>query len=71
MPDSLGYLWEFFLDLNVTRDNYGWGPTKLKYREIAAWCDLTQQKLDPWELEALLRLDSAFLSVGHGSKESG
>lgn len=63
LPEVLEYLWEYYNQLSITRQNYGWGPTALTYQEIEAWSRLRHVVLDPWELDALLMLDSIFLSV--------
>ena len=63
LPEVLEYLWEYYNQLSVTRQNFGWGPTALTYQEIAAWSKLRNVKLDPWELDALLMVDSVFLTV--------
>ena len=60
-PQTIGYLWEYFHQLNRTRSNYGWGPVSFTYTEIEAWSRLHYIKLDRWELNAILRLDRSFL----------
>jgi len=62
LPAKARYLWEYFKQLHGTRANYGWGPVALSYVEIEAWSRLHHVKLDPWELDAILRLDSLFLA---------
>jgi hypothetical protein len=63
LPPELEYLWEYYRQLAITRRNYGWGGTGITYAEIDAWGRLYNVSLDPWELEAILKVDSVYLAV--------
>jgi hypothetical protein len=51
------------MELHRARSNNGFGPCPLSYSDINSWTILTKQKLDVWELDALLKLDVVFLST--------
>jgi len=57
------FLWGAFLSLSKARTGNGFGPNPLPYGEIDAWCRLMQTRLDPWEVDALRRLDDAYLEA--------
>lgn len=40
----------------------GTGDGALTFQEIAAWCSLTGRELEPWEVQTLRRMSSAYLS---------
>ena len=61
------YLWEFFLDLNSTRQS-GMGVNAISYYEIKAWCDLNATPLSPYEIKVIKMLDRSFLE--HYNKQS-
>jgi len=61
-------LWEWFNEIGRSRRNYGWGATPIQYSEIQAWCNLRQVKLDAWELETIINLDTAYLSFVAANK---
>lgn len=61
------YLWEFFLDLNSTRQS-GMGVNAISYQEIKAWCELTKTPLSAYEIKVIKMLDRTFLE--HYNKQS-
>lgn len=61
MPECAAYLWAYFWELHRSRHHNGFGWLSLQYSDIEAWSRLTKQKLDQWELSAILRLDSLYL----------
>lgn len=63
MPQLLGSLWELFNDLSATRRSGMAGPEALTYGEIAAYSQLYKQEFSPWEIDALRRLDYAWLKA--------
>lgn len=62
LPENVEYLWDSFLELHLTRRNYGYGAMPIEYKEILAWKTLRGIKLDGWELDAILGLDGIYLS---------
>jgi hypothetical protein len=54
------YLWEWFLDLNSTRQS-GMGMNAISYSEICAWCELTGNRPSPYEIRVIKLLDRVYL----------
>ena len=63
LPLSIHYLWATFLELHRRRKSNGFGPVPLQYLDVEAWGRLTNRKLDVWELQAILGVDDAYLTV--------
>lgn len=63
MPENMRYVWDYYLELSFTRQNYGWGISPLTYAEILAWSKLRGIFLDAWELDILVRLDAVYMTV--------
>ena len=61
-PEQLAYLWQLFLQLSRTRGNTGYGLLPLSLVEIEAWTRLMCCPILPWELQAMLLLDSAYMA---------
>lgn len=61
LPDELAYLWMWFLSLHHRRGGNGFGPNRIAWGEVAAWCSLHGIRLAAWELDAIMRLDDVFL----------
>jgi hypothetical protein len=57
IPDSLGYVWQWFNDLDRVRAYTMSGPEPLNHTEIDAWARLTGRTPDALEVDALLMLD--------------
>lgn len=71
LPDLVAYLWSYYLKLHSRRVNYGWGHVPLSYLEVEAWARLNKLVLDPWELDAILEIDDAYIaSVAKAPKGS-
>lgn len=63
-PPALAlHVWGWFLDLHQTRGSNGFGPSPLAYRDIRDWSELTGQRLEPWEVRAIMGIDRAYLSA--------
>ncbi len=60
-PEALSYLWEIFIRLANRRQSNGFGPERLGWAEIDAFCRLTRTRLAPWEVEIIERLDDLYL----------
>lgn len=56
-PESLDYLWGWWLELERSRTYGMHGPDPLTYQQIDAWARLTEQRPAPHEVAALLALD--------------
>lgn len=62
-PDQVEYLWRWFGEISLARGSSGWGPLPISYMEIDAWSRLTSTVLEPWEVDAIRRLDMIYLSA--------
>jgi hypothetical protein len=62
IPEAIKYLWYYFIELHNRRGNFGYGHVPLLFSEIYHWKLLKLRKLDPWELDAILIIDSAYLA---------
>ncbi|WP_425048810.1 phage tail assembly chaperone [Pseudomonas nitroreducens] len=51
IPSELAYLWPLFFEIRRT-------PDPLTYTELRNWCDLKRIRLDPLEVDVLMRLDA-------------
>lgn len=67
VPFGAEELWRIFWDLNRGRQNAGFGPSKLSYTDIHAWSVLMSYPIAPWQVDAVMKLDAAFM--GAVSKE--
>lgn len=56
LPESLAYLWGTFFQIRRT-------PDPLTYTELRNWSLMTQQELEPLEVEAIMRLDAIATKV--------
>jgi hypothetical protein len=61
-PESLQYIWEWFIKLNNTRQS-GMAASPITYQEILAFCTLYEIKMCQWELDLIKLLDRVALSV--------
>lgn len=68
MPEVLAYLWDWFLQLDNARGGNGFGLNPISYSEIQAWAQLTRIKPEPWEIEAIKRVDSVRIRVANEKK---
>lgn len=64
-PEELKYLVGWFEEITKGRTGNGFGPNPISAMEIAAWCSFQGFILEPWEFEAMRRLDALWLSVIH------
>jgi len=62
LPDCVQYLWGYYTELHNRRGNFGFGHVPLTHSEIGWWQRNTLRRLDPWELEALLGIDTAYIA---------
>lgn len=68
-PPELAYLWRWFVELSATRD-VGFGPTRIKQREIMAWAFLSGIRPTLFELDVLQRIDAMWLRMAHEKIEA-
>lgn len=71
LPEGLDFIWAVFFELCSGRTS-GFGLNPLSWTDIKAWSDLHAIRLQPWELDALKRLDAVWLRAMHdGQKDEG
>ncbi len=61
MPWELSHIWAWWHQLNKTRQ-INMEVNHIEYKEILAWSTLLQIKLQPLEVEALITIDTAFVT---------
>lgn len=62
LPVGCEYLWEWFLRLNMTRPS-GFGAGPITETELRSFFFNRKIQPTPWELEALIQMDTAKLSA--------
>lgn len=62
IPPAVTHVWAWFFELNRARQS-GMGLNPLSWGEIDAYCRLTGQRMQRWELNLLAIFDTAFLDV--------
>lgn len=68
-PDVARHVWDHFLSIHRGR-SYGInGPNPISFQDIESWSRLTGWKLSPWEVDAVKRLDVAYLSKNEESED--
>ena len=63
MPENYRHCWSWFGELSRTRSSNGFGQNPISYSEIDSWSRLTNIELTPLEVSAIMRLDSAYLTI--------
>ena len=62
-PMLLSHVWSAFCSLSNSRASGFSGPSPITYTEIQSWKEATQTPLDPWEVEAIKRIDVVYMEV--------
>jgi hypothetical protein len=65
LPPAGAHLWDTFMELMRRRQvssGMGTAPQPITHQDIAAWSHLKAWPLAPWEVDAVLALDDAFLA---------
>lgn len=60
MPVALAYLWRLFWRLRNRKGGNGFEISPIEWPDIDAFVRQSRQRLDPWEIELIERLDDAF-----------
>ena len=68
-PQSIYYLYQIFLDLNLSRSGSGFGVNPISYTEMNSYLHLTGQRLLPWEVRILKYIDMIYLVAENKSAE--
>lgn len=64
-PVLVQHIWSAFVSLSDSRSAGFSGPNALTYTEIKAWMELTNEHLSPRDIEAIKKLDTAYLRKQH------
>lgn len=70
VPECVAYLVAHWRDLGRVGTT-GMGAMRLSCLEVAAWVDLTGNSLEPWEVEAVRAMSTAFLAETHEAEDPG
>lgn len=62
-PVELSFIWTAFCSLSDTRQVGMNGPGAITYEQIKAWKDLTNQILNPRDIEAILSVDRVYRKI--------
>jgi hypothetical protein len=65
-PNLLSHVWSFFLQLHQSRTMGFSGPNPITYSEMESWVNLTNNKLHPYDVGIIKRLDSLYMQVQNG-----
>lgn len=66
-PENAAYLLGYFDELSSGRQ-VGMGLSPVSFSDMMAWSNLKKVELEPWEVDALKRLDMLFMSVQNKTK---
>lgn len=62
-PVIFYHVWGWFMELSRTRGSSGFGPNPISYNEIKSWSDLTGVLPNNMEIQGIMALDLAYMSV--------
>jgi hypothetical protein len=62
MPRGCSQLWVDFLELHGSRGSTGFGAARITFTDLKAWQDVRGVRLDAWEIDAIRKVDSLWLS---------
>lgn len=68
-PSPMTIWWELFQDLTASRSLGFSGPNPLSFQEVRAYQELVGIKLSVLAVQAIFRLDSAFLEVSYEDRK--
>lgn len=57
LPDELGYVWRWFVELDEARAVSAMGAAPITFESIQAWAQLTGRAPLPFEVRLLRRID--------------
>ena len=55
-------MWDTFVEIARRRQSAGFGPLPITHQELEAWQRNKRWPLAPWEVDAIMALDDAFLA---------
>lgn len=68
LPDSMKFVWMWFIELHNSRTSSGFGLNPIQYSEIKAYFELKGITPDEWEVQLIKRLDS--IAMNHYAEEA-
>ena len=63
LPLSMVHIWHAWQDIAQGRGCSGFGVEPISAMEIESWSRQTGTKLDPWEFDAVRKIDNVFRTV--------
>lgn len=69
-PALLAYVWEWFVEIRAGIAPNGMAPIAIGWRDLAAWSDLTGERLRPWEVRLLIRLSMLCAEIDSERQDS-
>ena len=66
VPACIQHVWEWFWKLHSqSRTSSESGPNPITYTEIRNWIELTGERVLPYEIDIIKKLDQTYLSFSH------
>lgn len=62
IPQLAQHVWYYFLELHAERGNNGMAPMRITSTGIKDWCFVSGIRLERWEIKAIRRIDSAWIT---------
>lgn len=63
LPESMRYVWLFFIELHNSRSSSGFGINPISYTEIKAYFDLNRIIPSDWEISLIKRMDNEAMKI--------
>ncbi len=57
------HVWSWFVEIIDGIKADGMGPSMIGWADLAAWCELTGEVIEPWEARLLIRLSAKRAAV--------
>lgn len=64
-PSVLSKVWSAFCTLSNRRTAGDTGVQPITFEQVKAWKDLTEARVEPWELDVIFKLDDTFRKVAN------
>lgn len=63
LPDSMQYVWSWFIELHNARTSNGFGLNPITYADIKAYFDLYDIVPQDWQVQLIKQLDNVALNA--------
>ncbi len=63
LPDSMQYVWTWFIDLHNARTSNGFGLNPITYSDMKAYFDLHGIDVADWQVSLIKQLDNVALNA--------